>query len=231
LGTRYWTWDTKGASYTGTPDMYALNSATGDRGTFTYHLNLMHYFFNRPYLDEDISDPVHPTDPGWLTSPCYSSVYLDRLEPLNLVEDYYKENGTNPPDKKGNKDEDRCIENDMLDGDRMAPNWKANPYGSQPYEVGFDLSVFDAEGDGRLENPIVTDSTVLDPAKLDSGEYSAEQVQLHTVLHEMGHAVGMDGQHTSDPACLMYEQSINWSRADHFSPAARSQIMIHNKTE
>jgi len=230
LGTRYWTWDTKGASYTGTPDTYALNTATGARGTFTYHLNLMHYFSNRPYLNEDISDPASPTDPRWPSSSCYASPYLDRLEPLNLVEDYYKENGTDPPDKKGNKDEDRCvIGNKKLDGDRMDPYWKQRNWGAEVYKVGLHFSVFDAEGDGRVENPIVTDSAVLDRGKPDSGEYSAEQVQLHTVLHEMAHAVGMDELHTSDPDCLMYEQSINWSRADHFSPAARSQILIHNK--
>ena len=232
LGTRFWTWDTKGASYIGNFQFYQLNSATGAQGTYLYHLNLMHYFFNRPYLNEDISDPASPTDPGWPASPCYSSVYLDRLEPLNLVEDYYKENGTDPPDKKGNKNEDRCvIGNQKLDGDRMDPYWKQKNWGTEVYKVGAHFSVFDAEGDGQVENPIVTDAAVLDPGNLDSGEYAAEQVQLHTVLHEMGHAVGMDGQHTSDSTCLMYEQSTNWSRADHFSPAARSQILIHNKTE
>jgi hypothetical protein len=56
-------------------------------------------------------------------------------------------------------------------------------------------------------------------------------VQLHTVLHEMGHAVGGDRNHTSDAACLMFDRSPDWNRAHHFSDFARSQIQIHNKTE
>jgi hypothetical protein len=237
LMPRYWTWDLKGASYIGTADDYAIfyDPATGvtKRGTETYYLCLMHYFFNRPYLNEDIANAAFATDPGWPGSSCYSAVYLDRLEPLDRVEDFYKENGTNPPDKKGNKKEDRCVvDNNVLDGDRMIPDWKTiSGWGAQEYEAGKDYSVFDADGDGRVENPIVIDSAGLDPNQLDPDEYSLQQVQLHTVLHEMGHAVGMSAQHTSDSDCLMYEESINWDRAGHFSPAARSQILIHNKTE
>ena len=113
----------------------------------------------------------------------------------------------------------------------MVPAWKTTKWGAPDFEAGKNYSVFDADRDGRVENPIVADSAVLDPGKLDSGEYSLDQVQLHTVLHEMGHAVGMDEQHTAESDCLMYQESINWSRAGHFSPAARSQILIHNKTE
>jgi predicted Zn-dependent protease len=119
----------------------------------------------------------------------------------------------------------------VLDGDRMDPDWKTHNYlgpGGQEYNAGWQYSVYDADADGRVENPIVDDSAVLDPGKLDPGEYTLEQVQLHTVLHEMGHAVGMSEQHTTDSSCLMYEESINWDRAGHFSPAARSQILIHN---
>ena len=86
-----------------------------------------------------------------------------------------------------------------------------------------------------VENPVVDDPVNLspDPSGMnpDPGEYTLKQVQLHTVLHEMGHAVGMDEQHTSDPLDLMYEESINWSRAGHFSPYSQSQILVHNKTE
>ncbi|MBT8369711.1 MAG: thrombospondin type 3 repeat-containing protein, partial [Deltaproteobacteria bacterium] len=233
LMPRYWTWDLKGESYIGNNQYYAIhNNDPNIRGTFTYHFCLMHYFFNRPYLNENISNPTSPTDSAWPTSYCYSSVYLDRLEPLDRVEDFYKENGTNPPDKKGNKKENRCITDpEILDGDRMDPLWKDKNWGGLEYEAGLHYSAFDAEGDGRVENPIVTDSAVLDKNKLDSGEYSLQQVQLHTVLHEMGHAVGMDAQHTSDPSCLMYKDPINWDRAGHFSDSARSQILIHNKTE
>jgi hypothetical protein len=191
----------------------------------------MHYFFNRPYLNEDVLNTAFATDAGWPGSSCYSAAYLDRLAPLARVEDFYKENGTNPPDKHGNKDEDRCVVgNKVLDGDRMDPNWKSAPrWGAEEYEAGRNYSAFDADGDGMVENPIVTDSAALTPGQQDPGEYTLEQVQLHTVLHEMGHAVGMSEQHTTDPDCLMYEESIDWDRAGHFSPAARSQILIHNQ--
>jgi hypothetical protein len=113
----------------------------------------------------------------------------------------------------------------------MDPDWysPANRSGAIEYQIGIDYSSFDTDADGHVENPIVADPSGLDPLKLDTGEYTLQQVQLHTVLHEMGHAVGMDEQHTSDPDCLMYKESINWDRAGHFSPAARSQILIHNK--
>jgi hypothetical protein len=183
---------------------------------------LMHYFYNRPYL-EDTNN----------ASMCNQG-YTDKLDPLYNVEDYYKENGINPPDSRGKNKEDRCSENGLLDGDRMDPDWKlpANIYGSEEYQTGKKYSSFDADGDGRVENPVVDDAAVLNKGALDSGyEYTAAQVQLHTILHEMGHAVGMDEQHTSDPLDLMYEESINWSRAGHFSPYSQSQILIHNKTE
>ena len=223
---RYWTWDLKGASYIGNAQFYAIfhDEATNvtKRGTDTYHLTLMHYFYNRPYLED--TDNASSCNQG----------YINKLDPLYNVEDYYKENGTNPPDSKGKNKEDRCIAgNGVLDGDRMDPNWKlpANIYGSEEYETGKSYSTFDADADGRVENPIFDNSLNLDPSVQDLGEYTAEQVQLHTILHEMGHAVGMDEQHTSDPLDLMYEESISWSRAGHFSPYSQSQILIHNKTE
>jgi hypothetical protein len=187
----------------------------------------MHYFFNRPYL-EDTNN----------TSACNQG-YNTKLDPLGNVEDYYKENGIDPPDKHGNNNEERCIIDPnvnarVLDGDRMDPNWKAPPWwGAEEYEAGKKYSAFDADGDGMVENPIVDDPLNLnhDPSGMnpDPGEYTLQQVQLHTVLHEMGHAVGMSEQHTSDSDCLMYEESINWDRAGHFSPAARGQILIHNQ--
>jgi len=193
---------------------------------------MMHYFYNRPYLNEDIADTSSPTDQQWPGCSCYSSIYLDRLEPLSRVEDYYKEDGTEIPQKKGNKNEDRCVkDNNRLDGDRMNANWKQKNWDvsqNLEYKIGLHYSVFDAEGDGMVENPMLGDSAMLNKHQQDPGEYTLEQVQLHTVLHEMGHAVGMDEQHTVDPSCLMYQKSINWNRAGHFSPAARSQILIHN---
>lgn len=220
---RFWTWDLKGASYIGDAEDYAVlrTSTAFLQATETYHLCLMHYFFDRPYLED--TDNASQCNRG----------FASKLDALGNVEDYYLENGTNPPDRHGNQKEERCIIdalNPVLDGDRMDPDWNLSGirYGVQEYQTGISYSVFDADADGRVENPIVSDPADLEPSRLDPGEYTLKQVQLHTILHEMGHAVGMDEQHTSDPDCLMYEQSINWDRAGHFSPAARSQILIHN---
>ena len=87
------------------------------------------------------------------------------------------------------------------------------------------LSVFDADNNGWIENPPVDD-----PSQITT-EYTPKQLQLHTVIHEMGHAAGCDEQHTTDPDCVMYADSPDWDRAGHFSAYAREQLYIHNKTE
>jgi hypothetical protein len=219
---RYWTWDLKGASYSGSSEYYAIWYDPGTnvtkRGTETYHLSLMHYVYNRPYR-KDLTDLFR-------SSGCYDSRYDSKLAPLARVEDWRIENGIDPPDDQGQNREDRCIANHVLDGDRMDPQWKTRLWGSRVFEAGGDFSVFDADGDGRVETPVASDSAAIDPAF----EYTLDQLQLHTIFHEMGHAIGIIG-HTAEDTCLMYVESLNWSRANHFSPAAQSQILIHNKTE
>jgi hypothetical protein len=220
LGSRYWTWDTKGVSYIGIFDTYNLNTATGAQGTYLYHLNLMHYFHNRPYRDD-------------ITAPPLNSAYVGKLDPVDMVEDYRNENGIGPESFRG-RSEDRWIENDILDGDYMMTDWKTVvPAGAESYMAGHEFSTFDTDGDGWVENPTVIDPVaagLISGGTPDSGEYPEPQVQLHTAIHEMGHGVGIV-DHTTDPICLMYENSINWNRAGHFSDYAQSQIMIHNKTE
>ena len=228
LKPRYWTWDLGGASFIGNAQYYAIfyDAATNvtKRGTQIYHLCKMHYQWNRPYL-EDQDTGTCANDP-------------DRLDNLDNVEDYYKENGIDPPDAKGKNNEDRCITGvvpKVLNGDRMDPDWKIHNYigpAGQEYNAGWQYSVFDADGDGNVENPIVENPGVLNPSQLDVlYEYTPAQYNLHTWLHEMGHAVGMSELHTADPTCLMYQESIDWKRAGHFSAVAQSEILIHNKTE
>ena len=172
------------------------------------------------------------------------------LDPLDLVEDYRNENGIGPETFRG-KTEDRFIDNDVvLDGDHMMvitdeagviiSTWKDMPYGTlqQPYQAGVDFSCFDADGDGLVENPPCsasntvgcTDPLNLNPSGKDVGEYDADQLQLHTAIHEMGHAVGIK-EHTFDDDCAMFDDSPDWDRAGFFCDLAKSQIMIHNKTE
>jgi predicted outer membrane repeat protein len=226
----YWTWDLKGASYIGNENFYAYwhdpDTSVTKRGTDFYYLCHQGYYYNRPYENDTSTEWNDPN-----TNLCGGGL-LERLDPLGTsnnwkIEDWYQENGTGP-DSQGNKKEDICLKNGLLDGDHMKTDWKTTSNGPMEWHVGYQFSVFDADGDGRVENPIVDNPAMLNPLAHDIGEYTPEQGQLHTVLHEMGHAVGMDEFHTTDPTCLMYQDSIDWSRANHFSPYARSQIRIHN---
>jgi len=169
----------------------------------------MHYIYNKPYTDA--------------TSGCVGTLN-GRLDPLSKVEDFYIENGTGP-DSKAKYNEDRCTPNSALDGDRMDPGWTAVFYGLDEWHRGRKNSVFDANNNGLVENPRVDDPLLI------TKEYSPEMLQLHTVIHEMGHAVGCDEQHTTDATCVMYVSSPEWDRAGHFSAYARGQFYIHNKTE
>jgi hypothetical protein len=215
---RHWEWDLKGASYIGDFEFYSvLRDAGGNmvaQATETYNLCLMHYIHNRPYIDEQGAGACDTGD-----------TYQGKLDPLNKVEDWYKENGTDPPDSKGNKKEDCCVINGSLNGDRMDPEWKIHSYGQEEWHRGHDLSVFDADKDGLVENPRVDD-----PLQITK-EYTPKMLQLHTVIHEMGHGVGCDEQHTTDLTCVMYQDSPDWDRAGHFCPYALSQIYIHNMIE
>ena len=224
---RNWTWDTKGASHIGTATDYGIfvsSAGIESRATEVYHLNLMHYIFNRPYLDE--STGAGQCSSGGLLNPGYAGV----LDPIELVEDFRKENNLGPERTKG-VSEDRFIENNSLDGDQKLGSWGEITYGDpvlEPFKIGCQTSVFDADGDGLVENPPIADP--LQELNVAGGarEYTPEEVQTHTILHEMGHAVGMPPEHTSDPADLMYQNSPDWDRAGHFGSLSRGQILIHN---
>ena len=227
---RNWTWDTKGASHIGTATDYSIfvsSAGVETRATEVYHLNLMHYIFNRPYLDE--STGAGQCSSGGLLNPGYAGV----LDPIELVEDFRKENNLGPERTKG-VSEDRFISNNSLDGDQKLGSWGEPTYGDpvlEPFKIGCQTSVFDADGDGLVENPPITDP--LQELNVAGGarEYTPEEVQTHTILHEMGHAVGMPPEHTSDPADLMYQNSPDWDRAGHFGSLSRSQILIHNTND
>ena len=229
---RQWAWDIKGASYIGTATFYAYYVAadnTVKRGSFNYHLNQMGYFYNRPYADEN------GTGSCGVGSNILNTAYIGLLDPSSLVEDYRSDNGIGPERSNG-VTEDRFRVNSLLDGDRKNNNWKTLSYGSGAYRVGCHFSVFDANGNGKVENPKVTDALTqlgngTTPPTNPVKEYTKEEVQTHTILHEIGHAVGMQAAHTSDTLDLMYKDSFNWDRAGKFGTLSRSQAFIHNKNE
>jgi hypothetical protein len=130
------------------------------------------------------------------------------LDPLALsgVED---DNDNGVLDVVGTRTED-MNGNSQLDGDRV--------------ESGFAraLSAFDTDKDGLVELPIVS------APEQASGqfEYTQEQVLMHTISHEIGHALGL--LHNGDVECLMYDKTPNWRRAHCLSADSKAQIQIHN---
>ena len=133
---------------------------------------------------------------------------LDSLA-LSAVEDDNDSGGLDAPTVKKSEDLNR---NGFLDGDLVVPN-----------AFGRDLSAFDIDNDGLVELPVVNDPQQI-PAHV---EYSKAHVLMHTITHEVGHAIGMN--HNQDAACLMYEQTPNWSRAHCLSPSSKAEIQIHNE--
>jgi len=244
-GPYTWSWDEQGFSCTGTPSDYGnARSDWPGCGIFIYHVNVMNYFFNRPYRDEQASAPGIKTIPGF-------------LDPVEMIEDNLVENGRLDlvlhegifrPDlvgtdyRRGRETEDGNF-NGRLDGDHLvagsgpeSPPWYERFWGdlaTEPYKVGYDFSVFDRDGDGLVENPQVENPHLFlhqDPKNPDPGEYTPQQKFTHTVLHEIFHALGVKG-HSADASCLMSEDSISWGRAGHVSPWAARQIWVHNTTE
>jgi hypothetical protein len=96
-----------------------------------------------------------------------------------------------------------------------------------------DMSAMDVNNDGCVELPFAPDPTTLpicDPTVESGtdGQATLQQVVRSLSTHELGHAAGIN-THTTDPADLMYQYSINWTRDGRFSPAAAQLLQIHNK--
>jgi hypothetical protein len=243
--TRYWTWDTKGAAYFGDANNYHIyvNPSNGfvSKGAYTYHLNLMHYFYDRPYWDSTA------TVGSYVANTTYNG-YLDKQAD---VEDVKMEDGSLQKTNNSNTNEDSSPNDTKLKGDHVKmgknplspsttdptyPNWKSREWSGTTvpvydtmnrfYRIGYNFSTFDTDADGLVELPVVTDS------KLITVEYPAVKVQRQTIMHEMGHAVGIrNPEHPCEEANVMCVPVRGWNLADKFSASGKSQIIIHNKTE
>jgi hypothetical protein len=231
---RIFTWDTKGCSYIGNGDTYG---GSDPNGTFTYHRHLMYYFYNRPY--ENITSQS-PCATGGNPTCTYNADYSTLLDPFAKVEDRATENGTLDTGEDNNPKDKR------FRGDHYTSGWSTVSYGSgYYYQKGYQFSLFDEDGNGLVELPIVIDSAKINKCSISgipcttndncqpnggicNKEYTLDKVQRHTIIHEMGHAAGIR-DHTSYDDCVMYNDSNNWDRVTHFSTDARRQIVIHNQ--
>ena len=127
---------------------------------------------------------------------------------------------------------------DPAASDPSIPHWKTRDYNgntvpipsqdSTYYAVGYQLSTFDANANGSVELPVVSDSATITA----DDESSPLKVQRQTIIHEMGHAVGIrNPEHPCGQINVMCGSVHNWNAAGVFDPDALRQIIIHNKTE
>jgi hypothetical protein len=105
------------------------------------------------------------------------------------------------------------IPNSVPDGDLV----------STPISYSNALTVMDIDNDGAVELPLAGDPSSINT----SHEYTMPQVLKHTITHEMGHTVGI-GIETTEENCVMYLNSIDWSRDMTFRETAQALVDIHN---
>jgi hypothetical protein len=129
------------------------------------------------------------------------------LDPITSVEDL-NDNGVLDAG-----DTELGIPNSVPDGDLVAT----------PISYSNTLTVMDIDDDGEVELPLALDPSTIDP----DYEYTMPQVLKHTITHEMGHTVGI-GIETTESNCVMYLNSIDWSRDMTFRETAQGLIDIHN---
>jgi len=204
MGTRHYAWTTKGISYMG-------NTDEGYGVAIALKIPLDYYCDDKPYVKASVWDT---TLSNW-RAPTAGDQYL---APLSRCEDYLDSGDF----IDGAMDETLGMmlgnaPNGQWDGDRrlMDPAQWNNPSNYSPFDVNHN---------GLVELPYVSHMDSI----LSEFEYTKAQILLHTVTHEIVHAMSISG-HSKDPNGLMYRYSNNWSRADHLSDWYRSLLRVHNR--
>ena len=111
--------------------------------------------------------------------------------------------------------------------------------GANSWETGYDFSYFDMDGDGYVELPLLETPEAIQALKDGSNtyiiggttysfvEYTEPHVQRHTIIHEIGHALGVVG-HPDNPNCVLHKDSVDWDRAGYFGGTARQRLFVNN---
>jgi len=221
MGSRDWGWSTKGYSrWNRTDKQYGI--------AISLAKPLDHYFDNKPYFkgtvwDETLTQwrPAESDDmvlaPLSLTEDPEDSGYF--LQDATTLEYYY--DGYVPRDTA----------NDAWDGDRRLLD-------KNEWTGEMNLSPFDIDNNGYIELPPAIDpysdnssnqyATYDDDDEKWKNPYTKVWVLMHTITHEIGHALG-GYKHSPFPDCLMHDYSYDWKRQDFMSDWYRARLMVHNK--
>jgi protocatechuate 3,4-dioxygenase beta subunit len=201
LGVRQWQFPTMGFS--------TFGSATTYGAARVFAKSVKGYFTDRPYLHQE-------NLPGTYL-PLATTGGVPMLAPITLVCD----RGSGGSDN-GIANSGECTTAGTLGGDVFVPG-----------AFNASVSAMDANNDGCVELPFVGDPTTLTPCNRAAASALAPQATIQQVVgsvatHELGHATGVN-THTTDSTDLMYQYTINWTRANHFSSTAAGLVQIHNK--
>jgi hypothetical protein len=154
-----------------------------------------------------------------------------KLDNIDIVQDKKNDNGVNEK-FSGKWETDPCnaatctfttdsvkYDIDPLTGIYYAP---AIPLTCSSVPRG--LSSNDIDNNGKVELPLAAFPDTVNTTY----EYSIEQVSKHVMTHEIAHALGATHQSTYS-SCVMFNQTINFSRDNVFCDVVKGQFNIHNQ--
>jgi len=199
--SRDWTWSTQGQSGVGTAVAYG--------GPGINKLANDYYFSDKPYKDGNT----------WTAAATWGDPPNGVLDPLTRVEDTNDNGVLDAVEKDGSTSPPPDDADGVLDGDHVVPN-------GATWNWGQDLNPMDIDNNSKVELPR---ASVVPVNAAD--ESTKAQVVQHTITHEMGHGVGINGPfggHCDDNTCLNAQSPENWRRDGHFCNDCRAMILIHN---